>query len=185
MKIKITTTIILATLLAISFAIANNSVSENQSETIEAEDFIDKQDYENPEFFPKEMSIEEADIPLMPPRIEKDTDEKGIYYEIHYDEFERAVKVEDYFIRGYRGVTEYEFFSELQLKEREGIQGYEWVISKETGTFYKNNEVIATRVVEFDKEGNKISTQKTGSTLMLTIIKLLSNFYNVPPPEEQ
>lgn len=142
-----------------------------------------KETYNEDELFPKEMSPEESETIKKEPWIEKDTDNKGIYYEIHYDEYERAFRVEDYFIRGYKGVTEYEFFSRLQRREYQDHYGYEWVISKEIGTFYKEDKIIATRIITFDKQGNKINEEKEGSTIIISIMRFLSNFYNIPAPE--
>ncbi len=76
------------------------------------------------------------------------------------------------------------FFPNFRKKKRDNIYGYEWVISKETSTFYKDDEVIATRIITFDKQGKIVGKEKTGSTVMVSIIRFLSQFYNVQPPED-
>lgn len=156
----------------------DDNFEENFPEDLPLEE-IQEEEFE----FPEEMALEDSEHPISEPYIEKDTDNKGIYYEIHYDEYERAVRVEDHFIRGYVGVVEYQYFPKLQRRERDGFYGYEWVVSREEGTFYKNGEPIAMRNYDFDKQGNIINKEREGTTIVIAIMRFLSAFYGVDPPE--
>lgn len=113
-----------------------------------------------------------------------ETNEKGIVGILYYDTKDRLTKIEEQFVFGYVGVSEYEYYEKMQLKERDGHKGYEWVVKKEVSSLVKENEVKATITKEFDKNRKIISRESQGLTVMFPVIAMIAKMYGYEVSKE-
>lgn len=96
--------------------------------------------------------------------------EDSFYGIIHYDIYERAYFIEDFFPLGYSATVEYEYYSRLYETEL----GWEPRVSKEIGTFMRGEKTIASYTKEFDEEGNRTSMIREGFSIMIPIMQAIA-----------
>lgn len=96
--------------------------------------------------------------------------EDSFYGIIHYDVYERAYLVEDFFPLGYRATVEYGYYPRLFETER----GWEPRVSREAGAFFRGDEQIASYVKLFDEEGNQTAYTREGFSVVMPIMQALA-----------
>lgn len=96
--------------------------------------------------------------------------EDSFYGIIHYDIYERAYLVEDFFPLGYSATVEYMYYPRLFETER----GWEPRISREVGTFVRDGEQIASYVKLFGEDGNQSAYTRENFSVVIPIMKAIA-----------
>ena len=95
----------------------------------------------------------------------------SFYGIIHYDIYERAYHIDDFFPLGYRATVTYDYYPRLYETKR----GWEPVVSREASSFRRGQKAIASYVKTFNTSGQRTSYTRQGFSVMAPIMKTIGS----------